>query len=327
MPLGIGTLGGPLEEPDVNSTKDSKKPTVIVTPSPLRVMAAQFGLTWPHTTEVCRTVSVIIRTQLRRPASLIGAVRSVMQQLRPAAEILIVVHGADQTTASTMHEQVRALLIAELDSDHRMVRIVEAIGRRRGHPINVGFAAALGDMVVLLDDDDVALPDWISTFVETASEVDEPMVIRAHSEELAVRWVMSAAGHHKFVTVGKAQPSEQQPLSLPRLLFRCRSTPASVAYPRLLLDQLGIRADEELELFEDWDLLTRAAQAAGYVDVSTVTSQYRLDLDGGSISTEDDDAVNRSYVRMRKRLDQQPLILPPGSLRFFLEMHQQANQK
>ncbi len=65
--------------------------------------------------------SVIMRTQGHRPHSLIEAVDSVVSQTRPAAQLLVVVHGDAAAT-----DKVRAALSEHHDSVNLSIMSIEA---------------------------------------------------------------------------------------------------------------------------------------------------------------------------------------------------------
>jgi Glycosyltransferase like family 2 len=286
---------------------------VRVSASPLRTLADTYGLTWPHPETTPQTLTVVVRTQLKRPDALVQALACALAQTVLPQEIIVVVHSDDTTCL----DRAGALLDGFDPTARHVVRIVDASGGRRGRPINVGFHAAVGDLVTLLDDDDVVTHSWASTFLHTARDFGSPSIIRARALQQPVRWL--AETRPTMSPAGDLSIADLEPLRVAELLFRCRTPPSSVAYPRELMNSLGLRADDELELFEDWDLLVRTAQLTGYCDVSRITSVYRLDMDGGSVATEDDGATERSFRRMRAHIDASPLLLPKGSLRDLLK--------
>ena len=102
--------------------------------------------------------SVIVRTQGRRPTSLIAALESIAEQGHAAHQVLVLVHEPDASVA----DRVRAELEhAGLDLPLEVIGVPDG-GRSR--PLNVGLDSASGDYVCFLDDDDLALPDWLGAF-------------------------------------------------------------------------------------------------------------------------------------------------------------------
>jgi glycosyltransferase involved in cell wall biosynthesis len=89
-------------------------------------------------------VSAVIPT-VGRPERLARAVRSVLAQTRPVAEVVVVHDGADAADLAALSR-----------IDDRRIRVLTTSrpGRGPGHARNTGIAAATGDWIALLDDDD-----------------------------------------------------------------------------------------------------------------------------------------------------------------------------
>lgn len=109
-------------------------------------------------------VSVII--PLRDKGRWIGAQMEALASQRCARPWEVVV--ADNGSADHGPEVARSFG-ARLPA----LRVVDASGRRGvGHARNAGAAAALGDLLLFCDGDDVVAPGWIEAMVEAAAHAD-----------------------------------------------------------------------------------------------------------------------------------------------------------
>ena len=84
---------------------------------------------------------------------------------------------------------------------------------------------------------------------------------------------------------------------------------SSFALPRSLVTELEFGFDEELEAGEDWDFVLRAALVLGVEDTGYVTSIHQRWADADE-APGSGDAVRAEIL---SRLDDAPLLLPPGS--------------
>jgi glycosyltransferase involved in cell wall biosynthesis len=98
-------------------------------------------------------VTAVITT-CARPQHIAEALASVRAETYGNVECLVVDDGGTFDGESV--------------SAGRAVRVVQSDARGIGHARNAGLAAARGEFVIFLDDDDVALPNRIRTLVEAA---------------------------------------------------------------------------------------------------------------------------------------------------------------
>ena len=100
------------------------------------------------------------------------------------------------------------------------------------------------------------------------------------------------------------------------------STPfMSVAFPRSLYRDIGMRFDESLTTTEDWDFLMRAASLVGVADSKEVTAIYRGWVTQDSSRTEHD--MNEwllNQYSVDRKFDSEPLLLPRGEARAIREL-------
>lgn len=93
-----------------------------------------------------RTYSVIIATY-RRPALVLQCVESVLAQTLPALEIIVVNDGSEDETTAVIEER------------YPSVTVIDQPNLGRSLARNRGAAAAVGDFVCFVDDDDAWHPD------------------------------------------------------------------------------------------------------------------------------------------------------------------------
>lgn len=255
--------------------------------------------------------SVIVRTQGNRPGSLAEALGSLAAQTHHPFEVVVTVHHDDSETTARVESSARETAMPEA------VRFVSVSGGGRSRPLNVGLTEATGDYVCFLDDDDLAMPDWLAAFARALSN-NPGSVIRSVTQSQA--WT-TAGGVEPVRAVG--------PIELPfapafDLLahFSHNETPiCSVALPLELLRTAEIKFDESLPVYEDWDLLMRVAMLAGVVSIPEETSLYRR-LDGGNADSAETAAIwEATHTKVLDRLSAAPLLLPAGDARRLASAH------
>ena len=115
---------------------------------------------------------------------------------------------------------------------------------------------------------------------------------------------------------GPAHPGWPAEFSLVDHLWDNASPFMTVAFPRGVFADLGLRFDESLDTNEDWDYLVRAASLAGVSSTSALTSVYRLWTEReGSRDVHHDEVWSDARASVLAGLDAQALLLPPGAAR------------
>src|SRR5438105_707361 len=96
-------------------------------------------------------ISVVVPS-FRRPGALGPCLDGLSVLTRPADEIVVVVHQADDETQELVRFRIA------MDS-----RVVMALVNRRGQvaACNAGLEAAFGDIIAITDDDAVPRPNWL----------------------------------------------------------------------------------------------------------------------------------------------------------------------
>lgn len=251
------------------------------------------------------SLSVVMRTQVRRPEALREALLCLNAQSDGRFELLLVVHDRDVAAAAAVVAEQAPWLGERL-------RVLEATGGTRSRPLNVGFAQARGTHVAVLDDDDVVSATWVSDLLGGARRYPRRAIrtVVGVQQASAAIWNGGVEGH---VMEGAIVTPYPVAFNLVDHL-RVNQTPfMAFAFPREAIDALG-GADEDLEVCEDWDLVLRITALCGVVDLPRLTAIYRRWTTGAdSYSDHSIDTWKSAMGRVRAKLDASPLVLPPGS--------------
>lgn len=260
-------------------------------------------------------LSVITRTQGRRPLLLAETLGSLAEQSDRDFEVLVVRHATDVSQAQTVQEVVSALP-AWL---RERVRILDVERPGRSAPLNDGFEAARGSYVAILDDDDLALPRWVSTFHDLAA-THPGQVLRAVAVRQPVRVEAGPAGP-AAVAVAPADRLWPSTFHFVDHLLINHTPPVALAYPRTVFRDRGERFDESLDTTEDWDFLMRAASLVGVASSPEETCIYRWWVEAEGSRAEHTEAEwTRNEGLVRAKLDAREMRLPPGSATRFREL-------
>lgn len=208
-------------------------------------------------------VSIIVRTEARRPALLRTALASLRAQTHRPLQVLLVEDGG--ATLAPLAEvgitggwagfEVRHLPIAKG-------------GRCRAG--NTGIAAAAMPYLGFLDDDDGLLPRHAAVLAATLGR--HPAAPAAYG--LAREVMCRPDGRAAMRPAGRAAVGVV-PFSRARLWLGNFLPIQAVLMRRTAVLAAG-GLDESLDALEDWDLWLRLAQAGDFVAVDEVTSWFRM---------------------------------------------------
>ncbi len=225
----------------------------------------------PGTTAPPFFLSVLLRTQGRRAATLQESLLCLAAQTCDDFEVLTLLHDGDERSV----DSVRGLVEEFHDSFARRVRVVSVSGGGRCRPLNEGALLARGQYLAMLDDDDLVLANWVETFRDAArrapGRVVRTAVANQRIEARPGRW----DGEDGYEVVDR-----------PRLVFSLdfdhvdhlldnRTPNNGYAFPRSLVTELGLRWDESLPVLEDWDHLLWSASICGVSGVPQITALLR----------------------------------------------------
>jgi hypothetical protein len=266
-------------------------------------------------------LSVVTRTQGRRPGPLAEALASLAAQTDPDLELLLIAHRVGAAARASL----RALLDTLPEPSRARARLIDLDHGNRTTPLNVGFGLATGEYVAILDDDDLALPGWVATFRRLAAAAPG-RVLRAATRQQAVaaEWV---GGELTARPLGPLTAPFPDAFDMFEHLSANRTPPVSLAFPRARLLDLGLRFDEDLTTAEDWDFLMRCVGPLGIAGSAEVTAIYRWWERGECSRTEHSDAeFAANYHRICAKWDAAPFVLPPGGFLPLRDMraHQEA---
>jgi len=250
-------------------------------------------------------LTIVMRTQLRRPEALREVLLCLAAQSDGRFELLLVAHDIETAGVELLLDEQPAWL-------RQRTRVLGATGGTRAHPLNVGFEAASGTHVAVLDDDDLVTPQWVASFLDEAARHPRRVLRSVAGVQMArtVGWAGGLEGHETASVISTPYPAVFDIADH----LRVNMTPfMALAFPRRALLQLG-GADETLEVCEDWDLLLRTSTVLGVVDIPRLTAVYRRWATGGDSYTLHEDATWQRDMRLvHAKLDASPMLLPPGS--------------
>jgi glycosyltransferase involved in cell wall biosynthesis len=270
-------------------------------------------------------LSIVTRTQGRRLHCLVEVLTALAGQEDSDFEVLIVGHKLSQ------EQRLAVERIIEDCPDwlRALTRLVRVYDGGRSRPLNRGFEEAQGQYIAILDDDDLPMAHWLSTFRKLA-ERKPGAILRAVTARQEVENV-SIRGRSGVRAIGGLSP-------YPGVFdliehFECnQSPPVCLAFPRGVFHDLNIRFDETLTTTEDWDFLLRAAAVVGVSATEQITSIYRWwdmsDESSRSLHDEREWAANHSAIY--RKMDRMPILLPAGSaakLRAYRLMEYRYQQK
>jgi len=205
--------------------------------------------------------SVVVRTR-DRPELLAEALASLAAGTYRRAEVVLVNDGGAPP---------------EVPGDYplEVVRVDLAENVGRAAAANAGVAAATGDYVTFLDDDDLAAPEHLATLAALVAARD----VRVAYTDAAVGVYELAGDDSGDGSGGGWQCVERRlPYSRdfdPDLLLLDNYIPFNtLAIERDLFAAAG-PFDPDLPFFEDWELLTRLAAVVPFHHCARVTCEYR----------------------------------------------------
>ena len=255
--------------------------------------------------------SVIVRTQGRRPTSLIAALESIAEQGHAAHQVLVLVHEPDASVA----DRVRAELEhAGLDLPLEVIGVPDG-GRSR--PLNVGLDSASGDYVCFLDDDDLALPDWLGAF-DRAIQSAPGTTPRART---GVQPWATDGGEEPLRPLGRVEEPFAAEFDLLGHCSQNQTPICAVAFPRHVIEHFSFRFADDLPVFEDWEFLMRLAPLTGVSSINAQTQLYRR-LDHGNADTAEDPGVwDQTHAIVVARIAERPLLTSVGDAQRIATAH------
>ena len=259
-------------------------------------------------------LSIITRTQGKRPDMLCDVLLSLTGQTNTDFELLIMGHNLTED----QHTAVRELISELPEWMKEKTRLVPVVGGTRSTPLNVGFEEAKGSYIAVLDDDDLVFDHWVETFYQLSQKYNGRIL---HSYSVIQNWE----------TVGENLPNTPRVAGAPENTYCCdfdymnqlrlnKCPFCALAFPAYVYKKLGLRFDETLTTTEDWDFLMRSVFLTGVADSSEITFLYRNWLNAEnstSLHAQEEWRKNSNYVV--RRFSKTPFIMPVGGLKKYYD--------
>lgn len=253
-------------------------------------------------------LSIVTRTQGKRLHCLVEYFTSLAGQSCDDFEVVIVGHHL------SIEKQIGVEGVIEDNPEWLRTRTRLVLDDRgnRAHPLNVGFAAANGRYIAILDDDDLPLGHWVEAFKALEQE-NEGKLLRCVSlkQNIVDVNVLGRKGIRSVAHPEACYPSTYDHLDHLRQNYSPNNT---LAFPRGVFHFLNLKFDEALSTTEDWDYIVRVANVVGVASSEAVTGIYHWWTTAHSSRTEHaDNEWSVNYSLILQKMDRDPVLLPPGS--------------
>lgn len=251
------------------------------TRGPSGLLAELGGTTEALEVEAGPRISVVVRTR-DRPELLAEALASLAASSYQRAEVVLVNDGG--APPAVPDDFPLPVEVVNLDPN-----------RGRAAAANAGIAAAGGDYVAFLDDDDLVEPEHLATL---AGLVQAAGVRVAYTD--AAVGVYELDGEAGWRCTERRLPYSRD--FDPELLLFDNYIPFNtLLIERGLFEEAG-ELDEGLPFFEDWDFLIRLAALTPFHHLARVTCEYRHFRGGGHHILGDRPKQRADFLEMKARV-------------------------
>jgi GT2 family glycosyltransferase len=206
-------------------------------------------------------VSIVVRTK-DRPKFVKKALESISAQTYRPIEVVLVNDGGCSLNVS----EIKGIL-----KDVSLKYINFRKNKGRAHAGNVGIENAKGDYVGFLDDDDEFYPDHVSTLTSFLLKNDYQV---AYTLSELVKVSFDSDDEEKDGVEVTDLSIFLRDFSKEILLIENYIPFNTLLIKRDIFREIG-GIDEELELYEDWDLLIRISEKYPFYFIPQATSRYR----------------------------------------------------
>lgn len=249
-------------------------------------------------------VSVIVRTY-NRPERLRECLQSLHRQFYKNLEIVIV-NDAGVDVYDLLQDELPPL-------QYKYIHNTENQGRTRA--LNIGIAAAQGDFLCFLDDDDVIYPEHLQTLVQAAAPRNLPVV---YTDVINVTY-------RKDINTGEWKRAQEQlvySFDFERDNFLLANY---IPITCLLIRRDCFAAvgpfDESLLVYEDWEFLIRLSRKFDFQHIAKITGEYRRRDDNSNILEQERYLENEQVVK-RRFMQDRDTIFDEKFKRIFQQQHQ-----
>ncbi|GAB7534920.1 methyltransferase domain-containing protein [Burkholderia sp. 3C] len=261
-------------------------------------------------------LSVVTRTQGKRLGNLRDALLCLTAQTCQDFEVIIVAHKVEAEPYAAV-----ARIVEDLpESMRNRVRLLRCDHGGRTAPLNAGFAAARGQYVSILDDDELVFAHWVETFKQLAERAAGCVLRTTAAEQDITSTGVRPDGALGYRTTSSITTPYPAHFDFFNHLSQNYSPPVSLSFPRAAFQNLGIRFDEELDTAEDWDFEMRTAFVCGVESSPEITGIYRKWRSGeSSFSIHSPEEWQRDYDRIIAKHNEQYHIFPPGTIKLIVD--------
>ncbi len=254
-------------------------------------------------------LTVVTRTQGRRPEALNETFLCLTGQSDTDFELLVMGHNLSEE-----QNQLVSGMIEDLPQWLReKTRLIPVQGGTRTTPLNAGFAAARGQYIAILDDDDIVFDNWVEGFRTLAKEHSGAVL---HGYTIVQDWMTIETPEGVDGLRAVDAPSNKYCREYNHLnqLVVNHCPPVGLAFPAYAFQELGIHFDETMTTTEDWDYMMRVIFLCGAATYKTPFCIYRWWTNSESSQTlHSKKEWDINYRRIKDKFNETPLILPKGS--------------
>lgn len=249
-------------------------------------------------------LSVVVRTQGNRPQSLQQNFDSLKEQINQNFEVVLVCHKA-----SIENKKVLDDLINSQDPEFRKkIQVYYLEDGNRTAPLNYGFSVSKGQYIAVLDDDDIALNNWVDEFYQAAKEHNGNILHAFVEEQL---WHYDENKNIVKVKADKQEYCEKFSIHSQLELNRCPIN--GLAFPSYVFKSLYVSFDESMSTNEDWDFLMRSSFITGVYDIEKVTAIYvRWKEQSNAYVEHSEDEWKKNISCLKKKFENMPILYPAG---------------
>jgi len=251
------------------------------TRSPARLIAEMGGTPERVAVDQGPTISVVVRTK-DRPQLLAEALDSLAAGTYRRAEVVVVNDGGCSP---------------ELPAGYPLALRKVDLGTNQGRAraANAGVAAATGELIAFLDDDDLCEPEHLATL---AGLVRGAGVRVAYTDAAVGIYEPDAAAGWRC---RERRLPYSRDFDADLLLFDNYIPFNTLLIDRRLFAEVG-EFDPEFPFFEDWDLLIRLAARTRFHHLSRVTCEYRHFRGAGHHILGEDPRERADFLEMKARV-------------------------